>query len=693
MKPDRLWFRCDRSPDCACCLIARFWRFLPLILLFILSLPVAASRLDFMLEDVRHSVFSIRSASIRLAGSSTPSLEINLKRVAIGRQLWRDLYLACSPVRITRESAVCDKGVLQIGGRPLVMAFRLSLLKKRFELEVQPVPVGKSKEKWRLVVNWQAGKWRSVLKIINGEGRYLADLAGLLPQMEEPIQVRQATLNGDFCLSGDGASVTAFSARLNISNLAFSDTSGLHAGERISLQFDMDAQQSRHGWRWQSRLIWPEGEIFWQPFYFSGGAHQLTTGGTIKDGYIHLSQGEFNLAGIGKADFSAVFGIADQSWQQARIVARDLDLSTLFGNIIRPLAMETALAETEAAGRVDIDWHYPGGVDQSLVADLHNVSLTGTQGRFVVEGLDAHLPWDRNMKQDGWIRFSNARVMEIPLGETQIPIRTEGLQLSIPRAEIPILDGKMLIEHFLATRQNSGWRWQFNGLLSPVSMEKLTESLQIQPMYGTLSGAIPRMSYANSTVTIEGELVFGVFDGVVTVRDLVLTEPLSLTPHLAADIAMHHIDLDLLTHAYSFGNMQGRVDISIRDLELIDWEPVRFDAEITSSAGDYTRRISQAAIRNLIALGGGSAVTAIQQRFLGLFEQFGYAEIGWRCKLRGNICYMGGIESLTHDDSYMLIKGSGIPAINITGYNRKVDWHELLRRLKQAIESGTPVIH
>lgn len=120
---------------------------------------------------------------------------------------------------------------------------------------------------------------------------------------------------------------------------------------------------------------------------------------------------------------------------------------------------------------------------------------------------------------------------------------------------------------------------------------------------------------------------------------------------------------------------------------------MRFDAKITSSAGDYKRRISQAAIRNLIALGGGSAVTAIQQRFLGLFKQFGYAEIGWRCKLRGNICLMSGIESLTHDDSYMLIKGSGIPAINITGYNRKVDWHELLKRLKQAIKSGSPVIH
>ena len=41
----------------------------------------------------------------------------------------------------------------------------------------------------------------------------------------------------------------------------------------------------------------------------------------------------------------------------------------------------------------------------------------------------------------------------------------------------------------------------------------------------------------------------------------------------------------------------------------------------------------------------------------------------------------------------MLIKGSGIPAITITGYNRKVDWPELLERLRHAIESGNPIIH
>lgn len=688
MKPDQLWFYRGNFANCAYRLFTQFWLF---FLIFILSFPTRAAtpRFDFTLENIRHPVFNIHSASIKLIGAPLPDLEINLGKVTIGKRTWHGLRLRCNSVHIDRESMDCDGGIVQIGGRSLTMTFRLSLQHKQFVLEIRPAS-NKSKEKWRLEVNWQISKWQGILKVVSGEGKFLADL---LPRGEEQIQVHQAILDGDIHLSGIETSVSALSARLNISKLSFSDASGLHAGEQINLQLDADVQQEKNGWQWQGKIIWPEGEIFWQPFYFSGEGHRLTARGVIKNERIEITQGEFSLTGTGRADFAAVIGIADQSFQQAWLSARDLELSTLFSSIIRPLAVDTALAEAEAAGRVNIDWRYQGNDDQSLIIGLQGASLIDTHGRFAVEGLNARIPWDRNRKQDGSIQFSNAQMMGIRAGETHIPLATNGMRFSIPRAEIPVLDGKILIENFVASMQASGWQWQFNGSLAPISMEKLTESLQIQSMFGTLSGTIPRMSYANSIMTMDGELVFGIFDGVAVARDLTLSGPLSLTPHLTMNMAMYHIDLDLLTRAYSFGNIQGRVDVEVNDFELIDWEPVKFDAKLFSSAGDYKRRISQAAIKNLIALGGGLAVTAIQRSFLGLFEQFGYAEIGWSCKLYGNVCNMGGIGPATRDGGYMLIKGSGIPAITITGYNRKVDWPELLERLRHAIRSGNPIIH
>lgn len=689
MKPDWLWFHRDTFPNRTCRLPVRFRLF---FLIFILCFPAAAAMpgLDFTLENIRHPVFTIRSAAIKFTDSPSPALVVALDDLAIGGHRWRDLRLECNQIRVSRGGVDCDTGVLRIGKRSLSATFQLSLEHQSLILEVRPVPVTGSKEQWRFEIGWQGDKWQGMLKIVNGEGAFLADL---LPQGEKQIQVHQAKISGDIHLSGNGATVSVLSARLNISKLSFGDPSGLHAGERISLQIDATARQHGNDWQWQGKIAWPEGEIFWQPFYFLGQGHELTAAGTLRDQYINVTQGKLDLAGIGEADFSAVAGIADRSLQ-ARLSATGLKLSSLFDSILRPLAVDTALAETSAGGRASFDWHYQDGEHQSMTVDLQDVSLIDARGRFAVEGLNVHIPWNHNEKRNGSIQFGNARFLGMPLSATRIPVETEGTQFSIPHAEVAILDGKMQIENFSAFMQASGWQWQFNGALSPVSMERLTESLHIQPMFGTLSGTIPRMSYANSTITMEGELVSGIFDGVAVARNLVLEDPLSLVPRLTMNMAMYHIDLDLLTRAYSFGNMQGRVDVEVNNLELIDWEPVKFDAKLVSSEGNYKRRISQAAIKNLIALGGGGAVTAIQRSFFGLFEQFSYAEIGWRCKLRGHVCQMGGIDPAANDGkSYVLVKGSGIPAITITGYNPRVDWPELMKRLKRAIENSNPIIH
>jgi hypothetical protein len=52
---------------------------------------------------------------------------------------------------------------------------------------------------------------------------------------------------------------------------------------------------------------------------------------------------------------------------------------------------------------------------------------------------------------------------------------------------------------------------------------------------------------------------------------------------------------------------------------------------------------------------------------------------------------MGGIEPA--EQGYYIVKGGGLPPwINVIGYNREVDWPELIARLKAVSQSDGPVI-
>jgi hypothetical protein len=92
-------------------------------------------------------------------------------------------------------------------------------------------------------------------------------------------------------------------------------------------------------------------------------------------------------------------------------------------------------------------------------------------------------------------------------------------------------------------------------------------------------------------------------------------------------------------------------------------------------------------VQNISSIGGAGAGAAIQRSFLGFFETFGYDKIGLSCKLRNGICEMGGAENAA--GGFTLIKGGGLPSVNVVGYNRFVGWQELLDRIQAVIDGNS----
>lgn len=651
------------------------------------------SQITFSIADIQSPVFSAKGIQLEFSGEKLSQLSFHISEVVVQEQTWRDLKLTCDHFKLTDSLVDCAGGMLQLPDAELLpVVFRYSTLENVFNIEIKPT----ADEHWQFSMHWVDDAWRNKLNVANGR---LARIAQWLPKMEVIPVPSKGMVSGVVSLSGNAEGVADIDIALMVDALAFSDNSGLHAGEDINVAINMTATHSLidNRWHWRSDINWQNGGVFWQPLYLTGRGHRLDLEGVANEETVQLHKGKLNFVDVGAFEFSAVVARQNNELIDFNLDTGSLELSVLFDQVINPFLGNTAFADMQVTGKSDVTWRYRQGVTELFEMDLYDVSVIDQRKRFAFNRVNAHVPWHKENATIADISFLNAHVLQIPLGGTRVSLEINDNDLRIPQLVLPVLDGALELENFKATQQADGWHWQFGAELLPISMEKLTQALQIQSMHGTLSGIIPEVNYKQSTVAIDGELSFNVFDGEVIARQLKLINPLGFAPHLQVDLTMHHLDLDLLTRTFSFGNMQGRIDMEMKQVELSNWQPIKFDAHLFSSAGNYPRKISQAAIQNISALGGAGAAAAIQRSFMRFFEEFSYSQIGWRCALRHNVCRMGGVEPDAETEtselqSYTLVKGGGIPAITVMGYNRNVSWQEVINRLKRITEGNSPII-
>ncbi|RYD16783.1 MAG: hypothetical protein EOP90_02085 [Lysobacteraceae bacterium] len=183
------------------------------------------------------------------------------------------------------------------------------------------------------------------------------------------------------------------------------------------------------------------------------------------------------------------------------------------------------------------------------------------------------------------------------------------------------------------------------------------------------------------------------FDGHLGLNSLVLERPFGVAPSLGANIHFENLDLEQVTSAFSFGGMSGRLFGTINGLRLVDWSPVAFDAWLRTRGGG---RMSYKAVDDLTSIGGGMS-GGLQTMALKLFDTFGYRQLGLRCRLREQVCLMGGIDPApaaadSRGGGYTIVEGSGVPRITIVGHRRQVDWPMLVNRLEEATRGQGPVV-
>ena len=80
----------------------------------------------------------------------------------------------------------------------------------------------------------------------------------------------------------------------------------------------------------------------------------------------------------------------------------------------------------------------------------------------------------------------------------------------------------------------------------------------------------------------------------------------------------------------------------------------------------------------------------MQSGVLRFFEDFRYDRIGLTCRLRDDVCLMGGIEPAGM--GYYIVKGRGIPRIDIIGNQGRVDWSQLVGQIVASMQSNNVIV-
>jgi hypothetical protein len=353
---------------------------------------------------------------------------------------------------------------------------------------------------------------------------------------------------------------------------------------------------------------------------------------------------------------------------------------------LRSLGIDGLSGSGEVSGRVAMDANGPtdfamqtGGLDLSLA-----------KGRLGVTGLHGAIDWsatsDRPATKLGWRAL---QVYRIPNGAAEGSWRSRDGSLALEKPlAIPVLDGQLRVQSLAwKPAAATGERLQTSLALTQVDMAALCRALGWPEFKGTIGGAVPSMRYVDDRVEMGGGLSLNVFDGFVDITRMSVSQPFGDAPVLTGNIALRQLDLAVLTSIFDFGSITGRLTGALDDLRLVAWKPAAFKASFTASDGG---RISQKAVNNLTAVGGGGLAGGLQGTVLKIFKTFGYKRIGLTCALQGDVCSMGGLGNAK--DGYTIVEGSGLPRLTVVGHQREVDWPTLVRRLEAATEGSGPVV-
>jgi hypothetical protein len=624
------------------------------LLCWLLAGPAAAMRVELDLGKLDHPAFAADGLHLRFDVLRPGAAEILLDRLRVADIEYRALRLVCDGFHYDGRRLACPRGQLY-----------------------REATRGRTRPPLPFSLEWRADGFLDFA--LSG-----ADVVAFSPLVKRLRAWKpQGSVDLRLRMEGERANLD-----LAVRGLAFANRAGDVAGTNMAFTLAAAARRNAAGWRWQARIDWPEGELRFAPWRRDGGVH-VEASGALTPEVLEVDQARLAVEQVGAVT-------ASLRWDRERgeaiewgLVSERIDLAAAMREWLRPWLAGLGFPDWRAEGEVLFAAEWRDGALRRFFAGLENATLADGTGYLELAGLEASVPWEDAAETQAVIRAGSGRFGELPLGGFAIPLRLAGATARVENLVAPMLDGRFEVDSLLLEKNGDDWRAEFSGGIEGVSMPKLSRALALPYMEGALNARVPRIAYENKVLSMDGALGIEVFDGGIIVHRLRVLDPFGAGRHLLVDVTALGLDLGMLTRTFAFGSVEGRFDAHLRDLELAGWTPLRFDARIASSPGEYPRILSLGALKDITELGApseGKFIRRLPERSIG---GFGYAAIGIGCVLRDGVCHVSGIEGRDEPDRVLIMAGSGFPSIDIYGYNRRIAWEALVERFRDVL-AGRP---
>ena len=626
------------------------------------GVPVENLQLRAESDDYQHWRVSGQLPATRLAGSP-------LKNTVLAAQLRRDgdhLTIANLALRSQR------------GKTPLRLSADRITLQNLLHGELQ-LPPGTT-------LRLRTGKHtlQTTLGAANGSTHLAADLPLALVQTllnAHGIQLG-GTLRPDLTLrqNGDGLRITGSVA---LDDIHYNSADSLQAAEHLGGSATLDLHQ--HGDRWQGDLSLhlDRGEILITPAYLKldGAPIDLTA---RLDG----QPGRLTLRDL-TLDDGKTHAHADLDWNLAhkRLTALTLhqlsgDADNLYRRYLKSMLGDGLFGDAELQGSLHLHGNYRDGKIGELAAVFHHIHIKDRQGRYQLRDLDGQVG---NNGAPSRLSLAGARWHKLPVGALRAELRWNAAGVTLQKPlHIPLLDGGITIQRL--TPQDDGYRLAAD--IRPISLSRLGEALDTVRFHGNISGTLPDIRLTRDGLRLYQPVNVAVFDGRVQIEELHISRFFSDAPLAVFNLSLHHLDLQQLTNAFGIGEIEGRIEGSAEDVVLTNWRPQHFRARLqTPVQNPGRRRISHEAVAYLSRVGDGGSNLMVSQ-FIRVLNRFPYDKLGFSGELANGVLKLDGIAPAADgQNGYYLVKGRGVPHLDIIGHTREIDWAELLNRLKSASES------